>query len=136
MDADAMRHRLESARVGHLGTTGGDGRPHVVPVCFALTGEVVYNAVDHKPKRSTRLRRIVNVEQTGRACLLVDEYHDDWTQLWWVRVDGPARVVDDPGEAQRAVDALTAKYPQYEQRPPSGPVLAVDAERWSAWTAT
>lgn len=128
-----MRRRFAAARVGRLGTAGP--QPHVVPVCYALAGDTVYTAVDHKPKRSTRLQRIANVEATGRACLLVDEYHEDWTQLWWVRIDGPARVVGDAGEAARAVDALCAKYPQYVQQRPSGPVLALQAERWSCWEA-
>ena len=129
-----MRRLVSSARVGHLGTAGP--RPHVVPVCYALTGDIAYTAVDHKPKRSTRLRRVANVEATGWACLLVDEYHEDWTRLWWVRIDGPARVVDNAGEAARAVDALAAKYPQYATRRPPGPVLALAAERWSGWQAS
>ena len=107
----------------------------MVPVCYALVADTVYTAVDYKPKRTSRLQRLANVEATGRACLLVDEYHEEWTQLWWVRIDGPARVVDDAGEAARAVDALAAKYPQYAQRRPSGPVLALEAERWSWWEA-
>ena len=130
-----MRSRVAAARVGRLATTGADGRPHAVPVCFALVGDVVYTAVDHKPKRHHRLRRIANVEATGRACLLVDEYAEDWSTLWWVRVDGRGRVVDDPGEAARAVSALTDKYPQYRERPPQGPVLAVDVTGWAGWSA-
>jgi PPOX class probable F420-dependent enzyme len=133
MDALEMRRRVVSARVGHLGTAGP--RPHVVPVCYALVADTVYSAVDHKPKRSTRLQRLANVEATGQACLLVDEYHEEWTRLWWVRIDGPARVVDDTAEATSAVDALVAKYPQYAQQRPSGPVLALEAERWSGWEA-
>jgi PPOX class probable F420-dependent enzyme len=133
MDAAEMRRRVVAARVGHLGTAGP--LPHVVPVCYALVGDTAYSAVDHKPKRSIRLQRIANVEVTGWACLLVDEYQEDWTRLWWVRIDGSARVVDDANEAAHAVDALVAKYPQYAQRRPSGPVLALAAERWSGWQA-
>ena len=129
-------HRLVvSARVGRLGTVDVHGRPHLVPICFALLDEVIYTAVDHKPKRSSRLARIANIQATGYACLLVDEYRDDWSQLWWVRVDGRGRVVDDPSEAERAVRALVAKYRQYAEQPPSGPVIAIDAERWSGWSA-
>jgi PPOX class probable F420-dependent enzyme len=133
MDVAEMRRRVIAARVGHLGTAGP--RPHVVPICYALVGDTAYSAVDHKPKRRTRLQRIVNIEATGWACLLVDEYQEDWTRLWWVRIDGSARVVDDPDEAAHAVDALAAKYPQYAQRRPPGPVLALEAERWSGWQA-
>jgi PPOX class probable F420-dependent enzyme len=133
MDALLMRRRVESARVAHLGTAAPD--PHVVPICFALVGNTAYSAVDHKPKRSPQLRRIANIRATGRACLLVDEYDEDWTRLWWVRLDAHARVVADSDEARRAVDALAAKYAQYTQRRPSGPVLALDADRWSGWQA-
>ncbi len=130
-----MSQRVASARVGRLATVSADGRPHVVPVCFVLSGDVVYTAVDHKPKRSSRLRRIANVEATGHACLLVDEYRDDWSELWWVRLDGSGRVVEDPLEAARAVTALVGKYAQYAARTPTGPVLAVDVVGWSGWSA-
>jgi PPOX class probable F420-dependent enzyme len=130
-----MRRLIETARVGRLATTGADRRPHAVPICFTLLGEVVYSAVDHKPKRPGRLRRIANLEETGRACLLVDEYGEDWSTLWWVRLDGRGRVVDDPDEAGRARSALAEKYPQYRARPPEGPVIAVDITRWTGWSA-
>jgi PPOX class probable F420-dependent enzyme len=129
-----MRQVVESARVGHLGTAAPD--PHVVPICFALVGDTVYSAVDHKPKRGPQLRRITNIRATGRACLLVDAYDEDWTRLWWVRVDARARVVDDADDVRRALDALAAKYTQYAQHRPSGPVLALDAHRWSGWAAS
>ncbi len=130
-----MRRLVGSSPVGRLGTVGADRQPHVVPICFALVGNVIYSAVDHKPKRSTRLRRVANIEATGRACLLVDEYSNDWSRLWWVRVDGRARVVRDADEARAAVAALTAKYEQYVERPPTGAVIAVEADRWSGWSA-
>lgn len=130
-----LRRLVESARVGRLATVGANGRPHSVPVCFALLGDVAYHAVDHKPKRGTRLRRIANIEATRRACLLVDHYAEDWSALWWVRLDGTGRVVTDAAEAARAITALTNKYPQYVERPPDGPVVALDVSRWSGWSA-
>ena len=131
-----MRQLAESARVGHLGTISADGQPHVVPVCFVLVGETAYSAVDQKPKRTTQLRRIANVTATGHACLLVDQYSEDWTALWWVRADGVARVLaPEDEEAVRAVDRLVARYAQYREARPHGPVLAVDVERWSGWSA-
>ena len=131
----AVRDAVVSARVGRLATVSGPGRPHVVPVCFALLGEVVYTAVDHKPKKTSRLRRITNLEATGSACLLVDAYEEDWSNLWWVRLDGRGRVVADGAEVERAIGALVAKYPQYRERQPGGPVLALDITRWTAWSA-
>lgn len=128
-----MRSLASSGRVGRLATVGADGSPHVVPVCFALLGDVAYTAVDHKPKRSTSLRRTANLRATGRACLLVDEYAEDWSRLWWVRLDGRGRVVEDAHERSGAVAALVEKYTQYAAQPPQGPVLAVDVVRWSGW---
>jgi PPOX class probable F420-dependent enzyme len=125
---------VAGARVARLATVSADGRPHLVPVCFAFMPDIVYTAVDHKPKRSTALRRVANVEATGEACLLIDAYSEDWSRLWWVRLDGRGRVVTDPAEAALAVDALCAKYEQYAARPPAGPVLAVDVRRWVTWS--
>jgi PPOX class probable F420-dependent enzyme len=135
MDPYDVRRLVESARVARLATVGPDGRPHLVPVCFVLLGDVVYSAVDEKPKRDGRLRRLANLEATGRACLLVDEYHEDWSALWWVRLDGDGRVVGDVVETADARAALAGKYPQYVQRPPRGPVLAITVTRWTGWSA-
>lgn len=122
-----MRRLVEPARIGHLATIRPDGRPHVVPVCFVLLGEVLYSAVDHKPKRHQRLRRLANVEATGHACLLVDGYSEDWSKLWWVRLDGRGRVLaeSEADESARALDALVGKYRQYSRQTPTGPVMAV-----------
>jgi PPOX class probable F420-dependent enzyme len=122
--------RLAQARVGRLATVTADGRPHVVPVCFALAGGRIYTAVDGKPKSTRALRRLENVRATGRASLLADHYEEDWSQLWWVRVDGAAAVIDADDVA---LDALAAKYEQYRAARPAGPVIAITPERWRAW---
>ena len=134
MDTTAARTAVHDARVARLATVGTDGLPHLVPVCFALVGDVVYSAVDHKPKRSVRLRRVENVESTGGACLLVDAYSEDWSRLWWVRLDGRGRVVRDPHEAALAIGALREKYEQYATLTSSDTVLAIDVERWVSWS--
>jgi PPOX class probable F420-dependent enzyme len=121
--------RLTAARVGRLATVTGDGRPHVVPVCYTLHQGRIVTAVDAKPKATTALARLENVRATGRASLLVDHYEEDWSQLWWVRVDGPAEVL----ESEAAIDALTAKYDQYVSARPAGPVIAITPERWRSW---
>jgi len=126
--ATAEEH-LTSARVGRLATVTGDGRPHVVPVAFALLGETIVTAVDAKPKSTRALKRLDNVRATGRASLLVDHYEEDWSRLWWVRVDGPADVI----ESRAAIDALAAKYEQYRSARPAGPVIAIEPERWRSW---
>jgi PPOX class probable F420-dependent enzyme len=131
--AAEARERFAAARVARLATVSADGAPHLVPVVFALLGESVYSVVDQKPKRTTELRRLQNVRETGRASLLADHYEEDWRRLWWVRADGRGRVLesDDP-EGGCAIAALAERYPQ--QRP-LGAVLAVDIENWSGWEA-
>jgi len=135
MDANEMRWRFASASVARLGTVRPDGRPHLVPVCFALDGDVVVSVVDDKPKRSTRLRRFDNVRANPAVSLMVDHYDDDWTQLWWVRVDGTARVLEAGTEHARAIDLLVAKYAQYRALRPAGSVLVIAVEAWRVWSA-
>jgi PPOX class probable F420-dependent enzyme len=133
VDAAELRGRVREARVGRLGTVRRDGRPHLVPVCFVLVGDVVYSAVDHKPKRSVRLRRLANLRANPAACLLVDGYDEDWARLWWVRVDGTGQVLEAPPD--EALAALAAKYPQYAAHTPAGPTIALTVDRWSGWAA-
>jgi PPOX class probable F420-dependent enzyme len=104
----------------------------VVPLVFAVQGDRVYSAVDHKPKRSNELRRLDNLRQNPAAALLVDRYDDDWTSLWWARADGDGRVLDPDDDEARLVE----RYEQYRTRAPTGAVLVVDVTRWSGWAAT
>ncbi|MCU1432485.1 MAG: pyridoxamine 5-phosphate oxidase-related FMN-binding, partial [Actinotalea sp.] len=119
----------------YLATVGPDAAPHLVPVVFDLTGDQVVTAVDHKPKRSTALRRLRNIAADPRVSLLVDRYSDDWQSLWWVRADGSATVVAGGPEHADAVVRLQRRYPQYLDRPPTGPVIAVMVDRWTGWAA-
>ncbi len=127
--------RLTSARVARLATTDPDGRPHLVPIVFALEGDTLYSAVDRKPKRSKKLRRIENARERPDVTILVDHYDEDWQQLWWVRLRGRARVLDDGAERAHALALLQEKYPQYRSEPPDGPVLAVDITDVRSWKA-
>ncbi|HEY7693232.1 MAG TPA: TIGR03668 family PPOX class F420-dependent oxidoreductase [Gaiellaceae bacterium] len=122
----------EEARVARLATVDGQGRPHVVPICFAIEGDTLYTAVDEKPKRTRRLKRLANIEANAAVEVLIDHYEEDWSRLWWVRLRGSARIVDD----RRAVELLAAKYPQYRRRPPSGPVIAVTIEERREWASS
>ena len=130
-----LRARVTAAPVARLATVDPDGRPHLVPIAFALLGDTLYMAVDAKPKRSRVLRRIENARERPDVTVLVDHYEDDWTRLWWVRLRGRARVLDGGDEATRGLAALTAKYEQYRESPPGLPVLAVDVEDWRGWAA-
>jgi PPOX class probable F420-dependent enzyme len=128
------QERFAAARVARLATADAGGRPHLVPVVFAVDGDRVYSVVDAKPKRTTELRRLRNVAENPRVALLADHYDEDWDALWWVRADGVARVLDPvaDAEAARAVELLSVRYPQQRA---VGAVLAVDVERWSGWAA-
>jgi PPOX class probable F420-dependent enzyme len=109
------RRFLEAHRVGHVATTGPDGAPHVMPVCYALDDEAVYFVADAKPKRrpARELTRLRNVRATGRAALVVDDYDEDWTRLAWVLVRGAATIVGDAAVHAAVLARLRARYPQY-----------------------
>jgi PPOX class probable F420-dependent enzyme len=150
MDEDEARRRFATARVGRLATVTPNGMPHLVPVVFALVDDVLYTAVDDKPKTTKALQRLANINATGHTSLLVDQYTEDWSTLWWVRVGGTGQVLTNhssargltfaspgrPEQVRLAVSALTHKYPQYVSRPPTGPVIAVRLTRWQWWEAT
>jgi PPOX class probable F420-dependent enzyme len=130
------RARFGAARAVRLATVGDDGAPHLVPITFALDGELVYTAVDHKPKSSRRLRRLRDIAENPRVALLADEYSEDWERLWWVRGDGEARVLTDADEMRHPIDKLVARYGQYRARRPDGPVIAIRVGRWTGWSGS
>jgi PPOX class probable F420-dependent enzyme len=136
MDATEMRRRVGAARVARLATVGGDGRPHVVPISFALDDQTLYFAVDAKPKRTTNLKRLRNIAANPAVSILMDHYEDEWKSLWWVRLDGAARVVTEEAEGERALDLLAQRYVQYRAAKPAGPVVAVAIERMTGWAAS
>ncbi len=136
LPAGRARELLAAAPVARLATVRADGSPHLVPITFALLpGDVAVFAVDHKPKTTTRLARIAHLERDPRVSLLADHYADDWTTLWWVRLDGSARVLT-AGESSPALAALAGKYRQYREVPPAGPVVAITATGWRGWTSS
>ena len=138
MDEHRARQLLSEARVARFATVTPQGRPRIVPVCFATAGDVIYHTVDHKPKSSRRLARLADIAREPRASLLADHYDDDWTTLWWVRADGRARVLEDVAgdEAAQALRLLAERYPQYRGHPPWGPVIALDVERVTGWSGS
>ena len=132
-----MRRLVGEARVGRFATVRPDGTPHLVPICFALlegdNGDVIVSGTDEKPKTTFALQRLRNIADHAPATLLVDHYEEKWERLWWVRVDGHGRVIDDEAERERAIAALRDKYRQYEHVGIPGPVLAIDVDRWRRW---
>jgi PPOX class probable F420-dependent enzyme len=139
MDAGEARARFVDARVARLATADATGRPHLVPIVFALVGDDLYSAIDLKPKEHVgaagRLRRLDNIRANPAVSVLVDHYSEDWRQLWWARADGTARIVEPGVEAGRAIAALSDRYTQYREAAPPGPVVVVTVDRWSGWMA-
>ena len=122
-----------------MATVTEDGRPHLVPVTFAAEGNNIYTAVDAKPKSKMapgRLQRLRNIRADPRVAVLADHYSSDWTSLWWVRADGRAAILDDPQQMAAPIALLTARYPQYRDLRPPGPVIAIRVERWTGWAAS
>jgi PPOX class probable F420-dependent enzyme len=134
--------QVTAARVARLATVTPQGRPHAVPCCFALGHETgppdsrpltAYSAVDGKAKTTLALRRLENLAANPWASLLIDHYGEDWSELWWVRLDGPARVVADADERSTAVSLLEAKYEQYAVVGLPGPVIALEVAVVRSW---
>jgi PPOX class probable F420-dependent enzyme len=134
VEPEEVRHLFASARVARLATCGADGQPHLVPITFALDGDMIVTAVDQKPKRTTKLRRLANIAANPRVSVLADHYEDDWDKLWWARADGTATIVEpETPEHADAVAGLTRRYKQYRERPPNGPAIRISVSRWSGW---
>jgi PPOX class probable F420-dependent enzyme len=131
MDETWARDRFAESRVARLATVSGDGSPHLVPIVFAVHGSQLVSAVDYKPKATTALRRLDNIAVNPFVSVLVDHYDDDWNQLWWARADGWARVQDSFD-----VTPLVQRYAQYRDRAPDGPVIVIEVDQWSGWSAS
>ncbi|MFF3938093.1 TIGR03668 family PPOX class F420-dependent oxidoreductase [Streptomyces phaeofaciens] len=127
------RERFVASPVARLATADAHAVPHAVPVTFAVLNDVLYFAVDHKPKSTWDLRRLRNIRENPAVTLLVDHYSADWSTLWWVRADGHGEVLEGGQERYQAVELLCGKYGQYKDSPPQGPVVAVRVDQWSGW---
>ncbi|GIU92460.1 MAG: PPOX class F420-dependent oxidoreductase [Acidimicrobiia bacterium] len=135
MNPGEALHRFGEARFAVMATLRPDGSPHLVPITFALVDDShVVTAIDWKPKSGRPLQRIANLEHDPRTSLLADERDEDWSRLWWVRVDGRATIFRD--HAARWLEALSGKYPQYAERPPDGPYIVVEIDRVVGWAAS
>ncbi len=135
MNPDHQRF-VESHRVARLATVSPAGSPHVIPVCFALTGESVYITIDQKPKRdhSKPLQRLRNIAANPSVALIVDHFEEDWTQLGWVMLRGEAEVLESGEEHDAAQTLLKSRYPQYREMELGAlPVIAIRVSRVTAW---
>ena len=134
MDQRERRARFAGARVARLATIDRRGRPRIVPCCFVVSDDIVYSAVDAKPKSTLELARLDAISAHPDVALLVDHYDDDWTQLWWVRADARATILRS-GDAEReaALDRLADKYDQYRVQRPPGAVIKMQIAALTAW---
>ena len=138
---DDVRATLESARHGYLSTASAEADPHLQPVVFQVVADSIYIAIDEKPKTTLRLRRLTNIESNPKFALLVDHYDDDWNQLWWILLRGPAEALWpsewEQEEASTAIAALREKYQQYETMGlEERPLLKLTPDRVTRWSAT
>jgi PPOX class probable F420-dependent enzyme len=136
MTPDEARRRFAGSRVAHLATADAGGAPHLVPITFSVSGDVIVTGVDAKRKRGGMLRRLANLAANPRVSVLVDRYDADWTRLWWARADGTAQVLEDGSAFDDAVERLRDRYPQYGTVGIIGPVIVIQIDRWSGWTAS
>jgi len=135
--AQEARARFERSPSATLGTADAAARPHLVPVTYVLADDDhVYIAIDDKPKRSTDLRRLRNIAANPQVSLLVNEYAEDWSQLWWARADGTAVVAGFEELPDGLLSAFQTRYPWYCANPPAGPVIDICVTNWSGWAFT
>lgn len=133
MNRDDALERVSLAPVGRFASTFPSGAPHIVPVTFAVVGNAIVHMIDQKPKTTQNLQRIDNIAGSPAVTLLVDEYDDDWDQLWWVRVDGLAHVATSGSEWRDARSALVNKYAQYREWPPTGQAIYLAIQKITSW---
>ena len=127
---------MATARIGHLATADETGTPHVIPVCFALEGEVIYSVLDQKPKRIslTRLRRVRNILANPQVALVVDHYEEAWDRLWYILIRGRAELLLEGEELVEAIALLRQKYGQYQAMDiEDNPVIKIVIEGTVAW---
>ncbi|MGQ0777908.1 MAG: TIGR03668 family PPOX class F420-dependent oxidoreductase [Pseudonocardiales bacterium] len=133
LGGDEARRRFAKIPVVRLATADDVGRPHVVATTFVVANDLIFSAVDSKPKQSRNLKRLRNIQINPRVSVLADHYEDDWTQLWWARADGTATVIEAEDDMAEPIRRLGEKYWQYRQDRPEGPVIAIAVERWTGW---
>jgi len=135
MLSDVQRRFLDRSRVAHLATADRAGVPHLVPVCFGLTGLSLYITVDEKPKRTDiPLKRLRNIQENPAVAVTVDRWDEDWMRLAWIMLRGRGEILPDGQEHDAAQDNLRQRYPQYRAMDLAPlPVIAVRIERVLSW---
>jgi len=133
MDESVMRRKVAEARVARVGTLDESGSVHLVPLVYVVDGDIWYSPSDAGPRPVKRLR---NVLADPRASILIDDYDEVWSRVWWVRLRGRGRMIESGAEGEHARRLLAAKYPQFGDASAAslaGPVMAVDIQAWTGW---
>ena len=131
-----VRTFLVAQRVARLATADAKGAPHVVPICYAFDGHVLYSPMDRKPKsvEPRGLKRVRNIAENPRIAFVVDEYSEDWSALAYVLIHGTAEILERGEERDRAESLLRDKYPQYDSfLDPGCMVLKITPEKVVSW---
>jgi PPOX class probable F420-dependent enzyme len=123
------------SRRGVLGTIGPDGNPNVLPVCFTWAGDVLWTAIDGKPKSTGQLQRVRDIRANPHITFMVDRWDEDWNRLAWLQAHATATILSEGLETEKAYAALRDKYHQYEYTELVGPVIRMDVDRWIGWAA-
>jgi coenzyme F420-0:L-glutamate ligase / coenzyme F420-1:gamma-L-glutamate ligase len=127
---------IHAARLAHLATTGANGEPHVIPICFIFDGKHFYSPIDEKPKRTSpvKLRRVKNIQENAQAALVIDRYSEDWKRLAYILIRGRAKILHRGAAHAEAVRRLRRKYPQYRQMAiHARPMIQITPTKWSLW---
>ena len=92
-----------------------DGFPHIISIVFVAWLNTLWMPIDGKPKSMRALARLHHIKCSPYVSLLLDEYHEDWKKLWWLRIDAHAAIYDNLSihtECAKIKCALFKKYPQ------------------------
>lgn len=137
MASPRISHVLKTSRIARLATVDSTSAPFLVPICYAYDGKRLYTPLDAKPKRvpGTQLKRVRNIKENPKVAVVIDEYGEDWSQLYYVLILGIASLIAAASPDHVAVlKLLRRKYAQYRQMPlEENPVISINPMRIRAW---
>jgi PPOX class probable F420-dependent enzyme len=125
---------VRAARVAHLATADASGQPLVIPICFAFDGKEFFSPIDEKPKRTTRLKRVRNIEENPKVSLIIDRYDEDWHRLAYLLIRGTAKILLRGQRHRKGVYLLRRKYPQYRSMAINDrPMIVIIPKQLTSW---
>ena len=134
---------IDKARVARLATVDTEFKPHLIPVVFVFDNGRYFIPIDEKTKRSRpeKLKRAKNIQQNPNVALLVDEYNEDWTKLFFIMIQGKACIIggkeleqqNDLLLLEKAQKLLSDKYLQYQKTGIGEYVIMIIPEKVITW---